>query len=203
MLLLNDAALFPERSIIKSEWNVFHCLTSFIFHLRRHSLMNLSETVQISIRQQHILALCLQPLSKQHSSLSFVQKARSLPEQSGGKKTPGWFLIHVSPRTLLSQVLTRDAENCSKVSTLYFPLSLVAPYLSLNQSLAKVCSHLPPWASPQVPLQHTHTHTECIRVAVIYNTAPLSRLDNGYKQTIDMEMERCSSLAGAACFVNG
>lgn len=50
---------------------------------------------------------------------------------------------------------------------------------------------------------HVHTLTGCIRVAVIYNAAPLSPPDKSYKQTIDMEMERCCSLAGAACFVNG
>lgn len=73
------------------------------------------------------------------------------------------------------------------------------PQLFLFISLPQRCVPILPMAIPLC----THTFTKCIRVAVIYNTSPLSQLNNSYKRTIDMEMERCSSLAGAACFVIG
>ena len=120
----------------------------------------------------------------------------------------------------LSMLLYRQCQHSflpSLLSSIFISLLVFffsPDCLSLSLSLSKVCSLLPV-GIPLGSLTHTHTHTrthvctqkptctECIRVAVIYNTAPLSRLNNSYKQTIDMEMERCSSLAGAACFVNG
>lgn len=86
-------------------------------------------------------------------------------------------------------------------STLYLSVCLFHCFW-LFISLSQRCAPISLWATHWA-FSNTHTLTECIRVAVIYNTALLSHLNNSYKQTIDMEMERCSSLAGSACFVNG
>lgn len=136
-------------------------------------------------------ALWLQPhLSAQWVLAFFRNWSIARPEQTWIKH-----LAHSDPR--FSQQTTQSGPETTAKSTLYF--LLISPVISLSLRCVLI---FPLGYSLRSPCS-THTHTQCIRVAVIYNTTPLFRPDNGYKQTIDMEMERCSSLAGAACFVNG